>query len=162
MISLLVGPGGALASNFGGGGELGFEGYGWKYGVHERRVITFTLDGNAVIPKQPAPEMAQPIFDKKFKVDDKKAGNGAGTYAVHLCVACHGGGAVSGIKAPDLRESPVLLKGNEKMFESIVRGGALLENGMPKFPTLTDEELDNIRHYIRKQAHEGAKSGAGH
>ncbi len=162
MISLLIGPGGALASNFGGSGELGFEGFGWKYGLHQRRLITFALDGKVVVPAQPAPEVAQPIFDKKFKIDDKKAGDGAGTYAVHLCVACHGGSGVAGVKAPDLRASPALLKGNEKMFESIVRGGALLENGMPKFPTLTDEELDSIRHYIRKQAHEGAKEGAGH
>lgn len=162
MISLLVGPGGALASNFGGSGELGFEGYGWKYGLHQRRLITFAIDGKAIVPAQPAPEVAQPIFDKKFKVDDDKAGDGAGNYAVHLCVACHGGGAVAGVKAPDLRASPALLKGNEKMFESIVRGGALLENGMPKYPTLTDKELESIRHYIRKQAHEGARDGAGH
>ena len=37
------------------------------------------------------------------------------------------------MKAPDLRESPILLTGSEKAFESVVRGGALLANGMPKF-----------------------------
>jgi quinohemoprotein ethanol dehydrogenase len=54
------------------------------------------------------------------------------------------------------------MKGNEDLFEQIVRGGALLGNGMPKFPTLTDEELEGLRHYIRQQAHEGSTSGAGH
>jgi len=162
MISLLVGPGGALASNFGGSGELGFEGHGWKYGVHERRIMTFSLDGDAVIPPQPAPAFAKPILDEKFEIDAKKADAGAGVFAGNLCVACHGGGAVAGIKAPDLRESPLLLSGNEKLFESVVRGGALLDNGMPKFPDLTDEELESIRHFIRRQAHEGVKSGGGH
>lgn len=162
MISLLVGPGGALASNFGGAGELGFESHGWAYGVHQRRILTFSLDGKAVVPAQPEPKIVQPIFDKNFKIDKDKASEGGTTYAVNLCVACHGGGAVAGIKAPDLRASKALMKGNEDLFEQIVRGGALLGNGMPKFPTLTDEELEGLRHYIRQQAHEGSTSGAGH
>lgn len=162
MVSLLVGPGGALASNFGGNGELGFESHGWKYGVHERRIMTFSLDGKAVIPKQPAPQLAKPIIDENFKVDAKKAEAGAGAFAENLCVGCHGAGAVAGMKAPDLRESPILLSGNEKAFERVVRGGALLANGMPKFPDLTDAELESIRHFVRRQAHDGVKSGGGH
>lgn len=112
MISLLIGTGGALASNFGGGGELGFDGFGWKYGLHTRRLVTFSLDGKAVVPEQPAPQLAKPIFDKEFKVDEARAAAGGGTYAVHLCVSCHGGGAVAGVRAPDLRESPHLLHGS--------------------------------------------------
>jgi quinohemoprotein ethanol dehydrogenase len=64
--------------------------------------------------------------------------------------------------APDLRESPHLLSGGESTFKDIVRGGALLEKGMPRFPTLTDEELDGLQHYIRKQAHEEKPPEAGH
>lgn len=161
MVSLMIGPGGALASNFGGGGELGFDGFGWKYGLHPRRLITFSLDGKANVPEQPAPQLAKPIVDKDFKVDEAKAAAGGGTYAVHLCVACHGGGAVAGVKAPDLRESPHLLQGSMDSFKDIVRGGALLGKGMPRFPTLTDEELEGLQHYIRKQANEGAMP-AGH
>lgn len=63
--------------------------------------------------------------------------------------------------APDLRESPHLLHGGEETLKDIVRGGALLERACPDFPTLTDEELEGIRHYIRKQAVEGA-TPAGH
>ncbi len=158
-IILMVGPGGAFPSNFAGGGKLGFEGNGWKYGVHQRRIIAFTLDGNVNVPKQPPKAFAKPIVDNKFKVDDKKAGAGAGAYAVHLCIACHGGGAIAGMKAPDLRESKALVTGNEKVFESIVRGGALLDKGMPVYPTLSDDELEAIRHYIRKSAHDGVKAG---
>ncbi len=158
MVALLIGPGGALTSNFAGGG---WDSYGWKYGLHQRRLIAFSLDGKAVVPPQPAPQIAKPIIDKEFKIDDAKAAAGAGTYAVHLCIACHGGGAAAGIMAPDLRESPHLLHGGEETFKDIVRGGALLGKGMPRFPTLTDEELEGIRHYIRKQAVEGA-TPAGH
>lgn len=162
MISLLIGPGGALLSNFGGNGELGAEGYGWKYGLHTRRLITFTLDGKANVPKQPPPQLAQPVYDKGFPIDEKKAESGAGLFATHVCISCHGVGAVAGIKAPDLRESEAATSGNEDVFKSIVRDGALLENGMPKYPTLTDEEIEAIRHYIRKQAHDGAAKSAGH
>ena len=130
--------------------------------MHQRRIITFSLDGKAVVPAQPAPQIVQPIFDKKFEIDKEKASAGGTTYAVNLCVACHGANAVAGVKAPDLRASKALLKGNEKMFEQIVRDGALLGNGMPKFPKLTDEELEGLRHYIRQQAHEGSNTGAGH
>lgn len=161
MVSLLIGPGGALASNFGGPGELGFENFGWKYGLQTRRLITFSLDGKADVPEQPARQMAKPIVDNDFKVDEAKAAAGAGTYAGHLCVACHGGGAVAGVKAPDLRESPHLLNDSMQSFKDIVRGGALLEKGMPRYPTLTDEELEGLQHYIRKQANEGA-TPAGH
>lgn len=161
-VSLLIGPGGALASNFGGPGELGFEGHGWKYGVHQRRLISFALDGAVDVPKQPPPQLAKPIFDKDFKVDEKKAADGAGVFASNVCVGCHGGGAIAGMKAPDLRESPAVLSGSEDTFKSIVRDGALLGNGMPKYPTLTDEELDSLRHYIRKQAHDGSNKEAGH
>ncbi len=162
MISLLVGPGGALLSNFGGNGELGAEGYGWKYGLHTRRLITFALDGTAQVPKQPLPQVAQPIVDKNFKIDEEKASTGGGLFATHVCISCHGAGAVAGIKAPDLRESEAVTSGNEDVFKSIVRDGALLENGMPKYPTLTDEELEAMRHFIRKQAHEGATNAPGH
>lgn len=163
MVSIVIGPGGGVPSNFGGPGELGWDGFGWPYGVQQRRLITFTLDGKAEVPPQPAAEVVKPVVDAKFKIDEKKAAAGAGVYAVHLCIACHGAGAVSGnVKGPDLRASPVLTTGHEKMFKDIVHGGALLENGMPKYPTLTDEELEALQHYIRKQAHEGGAPGAGH
>lgn len=161
MISLLVGPGGALLSNFGGNGELGAEGYGWKYGLHTRRLITFALDGSAEVPKQPAPQVARPIFDAAFDIDEKKAETGAGLFATHVCISCHGVGAVAGIKAPDLRESQAVTSGNEDVFKGIVRDGALLGNGMPKYPTLTDEEIEAIRHYIRKQAHDSLNKSLG-
>ena len=91
----------------------------------------------------------------KFKVDEEKAAAGAGVYALDLCISCHGAGAVSGgVKGPDLRASAIPL--DKKAFESVVRDGTLLVNGMPRFHTLSDEDLENLRHYIRQQAHGGA------
>ena len=72
MVSLLVGPGGALASNFGGSGELGFESHGWKYGAHERRIMTFSLDGKAVVPEQPAPQLANRSSMRSLKSMPKR------------------------------------------------------------------------------------------
>ncbi len=163
MVLLVVGPGGGFWSNFQGSGELGMESRGWKYGVHQRRLVAFALDGKAEVPKQPPPEIAKPIIDENFKVDEKKAAAGAGVYALDLCISCHGAGAVSGgVKAPDLRASPLLTTGHEKAFEEVLRGGALLGNGMPRYHTLTDEDIEALRHYIRKEAQGGAAPGAGH
>jgi quinohemoprotein ethanol dehydrogenase len=161
-IAVLVGPGGAFSSNAFGSGKLGFDLWGWKYGVHERRLIAFALDGTAKVPAQEPPAFAKPVIDKNFKIDDDKAAKGAGVYALDFCLLCHGGGAVSGVKAPDLRESEAFMSGNLDTLREIVVKGALTERGMPIFPHLSDDDLKNLRHYIRKQARDGAKNNASH
>ncbi len=52
--------------------------------------------------------------------------------------------------APDLRASPLLA--SDLAFEEVVRGGNLIENGMPRYAEITDDELLSIRHYVRQQA----------
>jgi quinohemoprotein ethanol dehydrogenase len=161
-VAVLVGPGGAFSSNAFGSGELGFDLFGWKYGVHERRLIAFAIDGKAKVPAQKAPAFAKPVVDKNFKIDNDKAAKGAGVYALDFCLLCHGGGAVAGVKAPDLRESEAFMSGNLDLLRDIVVKGALTDRGMPIFPHLKDEDLEALQHYIRKQAHEGAKGNASH
>jgi quinohemoprotein ethanol dehydrogenase len=161
MVAIMIGPGGGHTSNFQGAGKLGWDGFGYKYGLHQRRMIAFSLDGTASVPKQPAPQVAKPIVDKNFQVDEAKAAAGAGVYALDLCIACHGAGAISGgVKAPDLRASAIAL--DKKAFEEVVRNGALMATGMPRYHTLSDEALDNLRHYIRQQAHAAAPDTSGH
>ena len=63
---------------------------------------------------------------------------------------CHGPGAVAGGNAPDLRASAIPLA--NEAFAAVVRGGTLLESGMPQFPELTDTELEQLQHYIRARA----------
>jgi quinohemoprotein ethanol dehydrogenase len=63
---------------------------------------------------------------------------------------CHGPGAVAAGQAPDLRASTVVL--SAEAFAAAVRGGALLNRGMPRFAEFTDARLEELRHYIRWQA----------
>jgi len=149
MISLLVGFGGGWSSNLTGNADK----LGWSYKAQTRRLITFSLDGKAKVPAQQGPVFAQPILGKEFTLDEKKAAAGADVFNGKGCVNCHGAGVVAATMAPDLRASPAPLDGGT--FKSIVHEGALLDNGMPAFPKLTDEELEDLRHYIRQEARKG-------
>ena len=149
-IALLVGFGGGYSALGGGpAAELG-----WSYRRQTRRLIAFSLDGDAELPSQPPPLVPQPIEAADFVVDEALADAGARLYERReiegICWYCHGMGVVAGGAAPDLRASPTVL--NKDTFYSIVRGGSLTDKGMPVFSDLTDQELEGIRHYIRQQA----------
>ncbi len=151
-VALLVGWGGSLAAF---GGELGAS-HGWAYGVHERRLVAFSLDGEVALPVLPPPEVPVPIRAADFDVDVAMARQGAGGY--RMCVYCHGGGALASGMAPDLRASRVVL--SDIAFATVVRDGSRLARGMPAYPELTDEELLTLRHYIRQQAERAANGGS--
>jgi quinohemoprotein ethanol dehydrogenase len=53
--------------------------------------------------------------------------------------------------APDLRASAVPL--DKAAFASVVRDGQRTQMGMPAFPDLTEEQLEGLRHFIRRRAH---------
>ncbi|MBK8959736.1 MAG: PQQ-dependent dehydrogenase, methanol/ethanol family [Proteobacteria bacterium] len=144
QVALMVGWGGSALLT----GTLAGQ-HGWKYKVHPRRVITFSLDGKLPMPPSPPPAFAQPIDVPGFKVDDKLAAAGQALY-VSTCVQCHGSGVVSGGTAPDLRESPIPT--SHEALKSVVVGGARLANGMPRYRDYTDADIDALLHYIRKQA----------
>ena len=156
-VALLVGWGGA-----GAGSEAA---HGWEYGVHPRRLVTFALDGDIELPPMPPPHVPEPIAAPGFEVDAGLAQRGAAEFGglaefEGACTVCHGGRAIAGGLAPDLRASPVVLSATA--FEDVVRRGTRVNRGMPRFPELTDSELTAIRHYIRQQADEalGASSSA--
>jgi quinohemoprotein ethanol dehydrogenase len=65
------------------------------------------------------------------------------------CQLCHGPGAVAGGTAPDLRASQIPM--NAAGFAATVRTG-IEARGMPKFPELSDRELESLRHYVRYRA----------
>ena len=52
--------------------------------------------------------------------------------------------------APDLRASAII--GSILAFEAIVRDGSLINNGMPVFAEMSDEQRLALRHYVRQQA----------
>ncbi|WP_397589379.1 PQQ-dependent dehydrogenase, methanol/ethanol family [Sphingorhabdus sp.] len=120
------------------------------YRTERRRVLTFAIGGNAVLPKStlaPAPYLAAP----EFRIDTALAKVGAMTYAAN-CMVCHGVDAMSGGAAPHLLRSPVPL--DRAAFNVVVREGGLLANGMPSYPELTDEQVNGLMHYFRQRARE--------
>jgi quinohemoprotein ethanol dehydrogenase len=144
-ISLLVGFGGGYARG-------GFDVYklGWAYRMQTRRLITFSLDGNADMPAMSPPFYPEPIIDPNFKIDNELARQGSRLYG--LCFNCHGGGMYAGGMSPDLRASPIPL--DKEAFAMIVRDGFSNDMGMPAYPEATDEHLEALRHFIRKRATE--------
>jgi quinohemoprotein ethanol dehydrogenase len=143
-VSLLVGWGGGVA----GLGENIEREHGWAYGVHTRRLVTFSLEGNLELPPSPPPTIVKPIPMPEFNIDPALAAQGDSEYG--RCVICHGPGAISAGMAPDLRASQVI--GASTAFEAIVRDGSLKPSGMPRYAHLTDVQLLALRNYIRQQA----------
>ena len=67
--------------------------------------------------------------------------------------ACHGVGMQSaGTPGPDLRESPIALQLDS--LRKLLKSGALMDRGMPRFDMLSDAEIRQIHAYIRARARE--------
>jgi len=143
-ISILVGWGGAFAG-------VGNKALGWEYGKHMRRLFTFSLEGNVVLPKLTPPYFPVAIDAPDFKMDEKLVAQGRGEYGSN-CGVCHGGSAIAMGMAPDLRASPLAL--NLDLFRSVVKEGLKINRAMPAFPDLTDQQLLSIMHFIRTRANE--------
>ncbi len=144
-ISILVGWGGAAVAL---GGSITAQ-HGWAYGVHPRRLITFSLDGTASLPASPPPVVPEPLSAPDFVVDEILATRGEAIYK-GTCTLCHGPVAVSGGSAPDLRASPIPL--SAEAFADVVSGGARRSKGMPAFEELDVDDVEGLRHYVRKMA----------
>lgn len=121
---------------------------GWAYGLHTRRLVTFSLEGTATLPPQPPPYIPGPI-DAPFEVDRAQVGRGAVVFG-QQCSLCHGGGAVAGGLTPDLRASLIVTRLED--FASVVRDGARAVNGMPAYADISLDELVALQHYIRARA----------
>jgi quinohemoprotein ethanol dehydrogenase len=141
-VSVVVGYGGSNSA-----GNL--MNAGWKYGAQTRRLLTFRLDGKAVLPPMhPADFKIHPADDDlSAKLDTDAAARGERMFSVN-CGGCHGLSVISaGAPAPDLRESRAAL--DPKALFSIVHDGLLLPRGMPRFDKLDATQIDDIAAYIR-------------
>lgn len=118
------------------------------YHTQVRRVLTFALDAAKVLPKPQAVSAPAPV-DAEFKADAAGAGRGGRMFVA--CVFCHGQIGKSGGTAPELARSPVPISADA--FDAVVRQGALRDNGMPKFGEFSDEEMKDLRQFIRTEAH---------
>ena len=126
--------------------------------MHPRRLLTFTLDGKLAMPSSPPPVNAKPLDVPDFKIDPALAEAGKELYS-HSCFLCHGGGAVSGGYAPDLRESPIAA--SREAFKQVVVGGVRVPMGMPRFADFSDKEIDGLMHYFRAMARKGVVADSG-
>jgi len=122
-----------------------------------RRVLTFALGGDVVVPFVAMPARVAP-HDPDFIPDEQRVASGAMAYATNACLVCHGMNAIGGGAAPDLRYSAMIL--DAPAFASVVRDGALKARGMPPAPGITDTALEEIRHYLRARAWAGSAACA--
>jgi quinohemoprotein ethanol dehydrogenase len=144
FVSIIAGFGGVPA----GFGPL------WDARAQSRRLLTFELGGHAQLPPPTAAHALVPVPDPEFKANTPAEQEGGRMWYGKGCFMCHGIGAVAGGTAPDLRVSQAIL--TLDAFRAIVKDGALLEAGMPRFAEMTDPELEGLRQYIRSQARDWA------
>lgn len=143
-VSILVGYGGT-ASAYGK-----FMDVGWKFGAQPRRLLTFAIGGDQSLPASPPPTLKVAALDDPDLVLNE-ADVAAGRALSVRCAACHGVGFHSaGTPGPDLRESAMAL--NVDAFGALLKSGALIERGMPRFEMLTDDEIRQLHAYIRSRA----------
>jgi quinohemoprotein ethanol dehydrogenase len=122
---------------------------GWSY-RGQRRLLTFALDGKAVLPPSRARfTPVKPLDDTSLKLDPAEVVAGEKLYL--RCVGCHGLGLHgTGGPAPDLRESQIAF--NPNGLWSVLHDGALLQNGMPQYANFTRDQVSEIYAYIRSGA----------
>ncbi|MFV8816890.1 PQQ-dependent dehydrogenase, methanol/ethanol family [Haliea sp. E17] len=138
-----------LTGNGTSGGGLfsdGIENFRTDYRM-PRRVLVFSLTGTAQLPPNPPmPALVAPE-DPDYQSDPTLEQQGAVQYMMAGCMVCHGSNAVPGGTAPDLRISPIVR--SRDIFHRVVRGGALVPNGMPQFDNLDESQAESIRQYLR-------------
>ena len=148
-IAILVGYGGTAASG------IPLMKHGWKFGLQPRRLLAFKLDGKLPLPETPPPSFdVNPVIIEGVELDGEKVQAGVNLYHT-VCVVCHGGMLEAESVAPDLRESHIAA--NLEALTVVLRTGNLASRGMPLFDDLSDEDIENLYHYIRF----GAMSAGG-
>jgi quinohemoprotein ethanol dehydrogenase len=144
-VSILVGYGASAD-----GAIVGMH-QGWKYGLQPRRLLTFVLDGKAILPETPPPDFSVNAVDApKLVLDPHKVELGMAVFHQSCSAGCHGTTAMAAGGAPDLRESGVVL--DRQAFGQFLRDAPLLAFGMARFDDLSDAEVDELYQYIRSEA----------
>jgi quinohemoprotein ethanol dehydrogenase len=133
------------------------EKYGISYRDQKRRVLTFALGGNAVLPDT-APYHFVATPDPDYRPDPAAAQRGAAAYG-GTCLMCHGRNGYAAGDAPDLRASPVIT--SDEAFKAIVADGTLIARGMPHFDDMSKQTRDDIREYLRSLADAARRRAAG-
>nr|WP_245196506.1 PQQ-dependent dehydrogenase, methanol/ethanol family [Sphingomonas jejuensis] len=140
------------------GGLFGpmLEKFGIDYRTQARRVLTFAIGGRATLPPK-TPYRAAAFADPGYTPNERMARAGEAIFNGR-CAVCHGGAAIAGGTAPDLRTSAAVA--DPDAFWSIVHDGALVSAGMPQFEDHNREQLESVRAYLRERAAALRTSGA--
>jgi quinohemoprotein ethanol dehydrogenase len=121
------------------------------------RLLVFKLGGNE---KLPIPDVRDTTIPEQKLADVNVAQirNGESNYNQY-CAVCHGFIVKSAGGLPDLRK---MTTGTHDLFNKIVLEGILGSNGMAGFSdVLSEEEVDNIHHYVRARAYEDREVALG-
>ena len=118
-----------------------------KYG-NDGRLITFKIGGGGELPQLAMRDQSIPEWPA-LTASEEEVRHGETGYATY-CMLCHGAFAVSSGVTPDLRR---MNENVRAMFDEIVRGGMLSDNGMASFADhLSEEDVQAIKSYIQKRA----------
>ncbi len=106
-------------------------------------ILAFKIGGKATLPHQPIALDPPNPSDEAFT--PAQIANGGRWYG-QFCQICHGGPV-----NPDLRRSALL--GQKDVWQQVVIGGALAQNGMASFAAyLKPQDAEDIRAYVNGQA----------
>ncbi len=118
-----------------------------KYG-NEGRLIAFKIGGGGELPQLAMRDQSIPEWPA-LTASEEEVRHGEIGYATY-CMLCHGALAISPGITPDLRR---MNENVRAMFDEIVRGGILSDNGMASFADhLSEEDVQAIKSYIQKRA----------
>ena len=121
------------------------------------RLLVFKLGGNKTLPIPNARDKTIPE-QKLANVSVKQIQNGESNYNDY-CAVCHGFIVKSAGGIPDLRK---MSAGTHDTFNQIVLEGLLASNGMASFAdVLSEDEIQNIHHYVKARAHEDREVALG-
>lgn len=137
----------AVAAGYGGSFVLGFGGVmpsGSDF--NSGRVLVFKLGGTDTLPAREASLEPEPELPELVTVSEEVFAKGKQAYA-NSCTVCHGDQAYASGLTPNLRFSDVTK--DAELWQEVIRGGMLAQNGMPNFSELYDAEtVEGIRAYV--------------
>lgn len=114
------------------------------------RLLVFKLGGKAKLPDAP-PFEERPLNPPPLVGTPATIAQGGNLYGKY-CTVCHGDAAIGGL-LPDLRHSA--MNTDPAAWQTVVHDGALVDNGMIGWAKyMTKEQIETIRHYVIKRAHE--------
>lgn len=141
-----------IMAGWGGGFSLAFGPLAERLNTRNvSRILTYRLGGTDSLPPLPAAPVLPAPPPLPAGTSEARLQAGKDLFHDH-CMLCHGAGAVGGGTLPDLRHSGTAV---HDAWSSIVSAGALRAGGMPSFGALlTGEEVESIRRYVLKRAHD--------